>query len=384
MTEMSIVSQRAREGQAVSASWCEQVIGTDDARRWRAWVGAAGGRDVFMTQEYVSVLEEFAGDRAQLYFYGDEEDYVVYPFFLRPLADLPFLKSGQNWPAAGAACDIESPYGYSGPLAHVAHPERAGDLWKRFLGQFHRFCLGSSIVSEFARLNPFARNDKPLAAYGGGLRRSGEVVCVDVTQSEHGLWQQLNRGNRSKIHHAQGSGVTIVRGAGNADLEDFSRLYGRTMERREAAPRYRFGREFFLRLRERLGRRLQQFSARVDGRTIAAALFVYESDVLHYFLGGSDEGYLSLRPNNVLMFEAIRWARASGFRLVNLGGGYRPSDSLLQFKLGFSKSTLPFYTYAAAHQPDAYEELCRLRAMHDASGGRREPPTDFFPAYRAR
>jgi hypothetical protein len=382
---VSTVSRRdTREGLAEPALWKEHVISTADARRWTSWIEAISDRVVFSTLEYVSVLEQSTGNKAQLYFYGDHEDYIVYAFFLRSLADLPFLRSLNGRSDPPGTYDIESPYGYSGPLAHLVHPEVAPDLWKGFLRQFHRFCVEHSIVSEFARLNPFIRNYEPLALYGAGVRRSGEVVYVDLSQPEAQLWRQLNRGNKSKIHHAQRSGVTIVHGNSDADLDGFSTLYSRTMERRDAASWYRFGDEFVFRLRARLGDRLQQFTAKVGEQPIAAALFIYASDVLHYFLGGSDERYLSLRPNNLLMFEAIRWAKANGFRLVNLGGGYQPGDSLLQFKLSFSKSTLPFYTYTATHMTDAYDELCGLRAKNDATRGRREPPTDFFPAYRVR
>ena len=68
--------------------------------------------------------------------------------------------------------------------------------------------------------------------------------------------------------------------------------------------------------------KISLFCARHKEQIIAAALFLHDGDVVHYFLGGSDSDYLALRPNNLLLYQAICWAKRQGYRLFNLGGGY--------------------------------------------------------------
>ena len=89
----------------------------------------------------------------------------------------------------------------------------------------------------------------------------------------------------------------------------------------------------------------KRFNACYKGQTIAAALFLYKNDSVHYFLGTSDIDFLYLRPNNMLFYEAIFSAKQEVYRIFNLGGSHYAGDSLFQFKKSFSNSTADFYTY---------------------------------------
>jgi lipid II:glycine glycyltransferase (peptidoglycan interpeptide bridge formation enzyme) len=114
---------------------------------------------------------------------------------------------------------------------------------------------------------------------------------------------------------------------------------------------------------------------------IAAASFLHDGEVVHYFLGGSASEYLALRPNNLLMYEAICWAKHRGYRFFNLGGGYK--EHLARFKATFSKLSTTFYTYRTIHQPTLYDELERKYTRYRANLGQLNENSDHFPGYRA-
>ncbi len=52
------------------------------------------------------------------------------------------------------------------------------------------------------------------------------------------------------------------------------------------------------------------------------------------------------------------WGKGTGYQWFNLGGGVNSArDSLLEFKLGFSKQTFDFRWATVITNPDVYLEL---------------------------
>lgn len=70
--------------------------------------------------------------------------------------------------------------------------------------------------------------------------------------------------------------------------------------------------------------RLQVWTAAVDGRTVAAALFMAAGQEMHYWLGGFDGTWAPLSPSVLLLVEAVLHAPESGCRRVSFGPGTQP------------------------------------------------------------
>jgi serine/alanine adding enzyme len=361
-------------------TWHYKVLTTSERARWGSLVGATSRRDIFFWPEYIIPFERLLGDAALMFFFGDAADYIIYPVFLRPINDLPFYQAA---PVDGKTefFDIVSPYGYSGPLAHVSDQSCRDHLWAGFLAAFHEFCQANNIVCEFARLNPFLGNHRYLQELTDTVEVSNQITYLDLTQSEEAIWRGFNRGNRSNINKARRSGVEVVRRRDRDALQCFYELYLATMRRNHADRWYDFSLDLFLDHFTLLGDKISLVCAVYQSSIVAAASFLHDGDVVHYFLGGSDSDYLSLRPNNLLMYEAICWAKQEGHKCFNLGGGYR--DSLAHFKAAFSKSTVDFFVYRRIHNPLVYDELCQRHAVYQLETGQPDPKMDYFPRYRA-
>ena len=282
--------------------------------------------DIFFTPEYGRLFEKtmFGGE---LCYYGD------YQFYKRPILNTPYF-------------DIISPYGYSGTLNDASK-----------LLSFHVWCEQELIVSEFQRLHPFIDNHKWLEPEC--VHQSGEVYYVDLTQPFN-----FDKGCKSAIKRA--SKVMAVNHL-YFETRRFYELYTQTMKRNEAAPEYYFDMRFF----ERLGRitGAPMFNAIYEGDIIAAVIVLKYGDYAHYFLAGSEAEYRHLNPSNLLLLEAIQWAKEQGCKIFNLGGA--KDESHASFKRSFSKLCKPFYTYRKIHNQEVYDKL---------SAGIK---TDFFPAYRS-
>lgn len=357
-----------------------RVLTTADREAWGALVDGVPQRDAFFRAEYLLPFEHLADHKAKLFFFGDENNYIIYPFFLRPINTLPFYQE-RPLDSETPYYDIVSPYGYSGPLACVSDQELQDELWRQYLQVFHRYCLRTNIVCEFARLNPFTGNEQPLQKLTEGVRADNEIIYLDLTVTEKGLWRGLNRGNRSNINKARRSGMQIERREDGEAIGRFYELYLATMRRNRAARWYEFSFDFFKESFALLDDNITLFCATYEGQTIAAASFLHDGHVVHYFLGSSDSDYLSLRPNNLLMYEAICWAKRQGYHFFNLGGGYK--DSLARFKAAFSKQSKTFYTYRTIHHHSIYNVLCQRHALYVSEAGQLVGKDDYFPRYRA-
>jgi hypothetical protein len=370
--------------------WRSKVLTTEGTEKeeWRDLMARLSPRDVFYMPEYLMVFEQCPpsetranfGGKACLFVYGDEDDFIVHPFFIRELKDLPFYPYVAQ--TQKSVYDIASPYGYAGPAAQITHHNLESALWREFLDEFHKFCIENNIISEFVRLNPFLKNNEPLSRMTEGVQENGTVVYVDLMVDEETLWKNLEKSNRNSITRARREHVEICRTNKEEDLESFYKIYNETMDRRKAKKMYYFPREFYNLLFDLLGENANLFVAKVNDRVICASLFVGEENLVHYYLSGTSQEFRSVGANNLLLYEAILWARQQGYKIFNLGGGYKTGDSLFKFKSTFSKSTAKFYTYRKIHNEPRYNELCKAWENYNRLAGRELSESDFFPAYR--
>jgi CelD/BcsL family acetyltransferase involved in cellulose biosynthesis len=74
----------------------------------------------------------------------------------------------------------------------------------------------------------------------------------------------------------------------------------------------------------------------VDGQAVAGAVFLTWNGTVVYKYGASDPRYWPLRPNNLLFWEAIKWACESGYERLNFGRTDLDAPSLRRFKLGWA------------------------------------------------
>jgi serine/alanine adding enzyme len=364
----------------MSHRWHYEILTTNDRARWRSLMEGIPHRDIFFMPEYVTPFERLSREVARLFFFGDETNCIVYPFFQRRINDLPFYRA---FPLDGEPeyFDIVSPYGYSGPLACVRDQSCQRDLWQGYLSAFHHYCQDMNIVCEFARLNPFMGNQQYLQELTSGVQASNQITYLDLTQSEEALWRGFKKGNRYSINKARRSGVTVDKRCDSDSLRRFYELYLATMRRNQASRWYDFSLSFFMDGFTLLDDKISLFCASYEEQIIAASLFLHDGDVVHYFLSGSDGNYLALCPNNLLLYQAICWAKRQGYRLFNLGGGYK--EGLARFKASFSKLSIDFYTYRMVHNARIYDDLCQRYAIYNSNIGQSDENTSFFPRYRA-
>jgi CelD/BcsL family acetyltransferase involved in cellulose biosynthesis len=193
---------------------------------------------------------------------------------------------------------------------------------------------------------------------------------IDLGEGADAAEKRFHARVRRNVRKARREGVTVERRTDREALDAFYALHLLT-RRRLGVPTQ--PRRFIRGLQELFDAGLGFVAlARHDERPVAAAVFLRGGDELLYKYGASDPGALSLRPNNVLFSDVIRWAADDGLTSLDLGRTDLGHEGLRDFKRswGADETTLA-YTYAGKAAPSGDEGRAG-RAL--ASVIRRSPP----------
>jgi hypothetical protein len=345
----------------------EQLFTIEDRDAWKEAMPTH--ISVFGSIGYARIVQRHIGYPARLFVVSSGAGRIVYPFFLRPVANLPFAQQyAPFW-------DTLTPE-YTGPMAWG----EVTPLLRYFFDErWNRFCEEQGVVAEFAHLHPSERAADLLDSAHVQFNR--EIVVVDLTLPEENLWRHsFSLSCRKNIQRAHRDQVRVVEGRTDADVREFHRIYTMTMERRQAHKRYFFSLDYFLAFRDELpDNTLFLFAVHRD-RAIAAHLYLYDDEEMHDFLGGMEEEHKRLRPANAVIYAAIQWGRRHGKRRLILGGGYQQNDGIYQFKASFSPLRARFSTYRRVRHPTLYADLCQ--AWTEYYGCALPQDATYFPAYR--
>ena len=283
---------------------------------------------------------------------------VLYPFVQRRIFD---------------ATDLTSPYGYGGPYSWGNREELAAVFWPAF----DEWARSTDVVTEFVRV---AVGTSDLLAYPGDLMSRQHNVIVAIDRDANAIWARYAHKVRKNVNKARAANLRIEVDPTGKRLDAFMGIYLATMSRRAADDRYRFSPELFLRMAETLPDQIVYFHALLGEEVVSTELALVSATSIYSFLGGTDERFFDLRPNDLLKHEMIGWAAEHGKTRFVLGGGFAPDDGIFQYKKAFAPDgVVPFFTGQRVFDLASYERLTRAR---EAEVGAPLAPS-FFPQYRA-
>ena len=320
-----------------------------NASEWREAVQGTGVSDIYFLPEYHRAYELNGDGVAHLYLYESGPNCLVYPFMLRR------IERAGNEPVQETLFDIETVYGYSGPITTTKAKEFLGGAW----AAFSDWCRQQRVVAEFIRFHPLLNNKDSLEGFAK-VSPDRETVVINLEGTPDSLWSGYPSAQRSKIRRARNEGLVCRSHSLREGLPEFRRLYQQTMQNVGATAYYFFSDAYFDDLASTLDERGRIFSVYKADRAIASALFLHHSPFLHYHLGGSDSAYREARPNNLLFHTVALWGQEHGCRWLHMGGGRTaaPDDELLRFKSSFSQERRVFYTGRRVHCQKTYDWLC--------------------------
>jgi hypothetical protein len=355
-----------------------------DAAAWHALIERlpANRRDIHFLPEYGLVYAATHGVTPRLAVFESEYGFVIQPFIVRKLDELPFLKEQ----GVSGFQDIANPYGYGGPLHGCGSHAAAESLLAAFERELLAYCGAQGYTSEFCALHPLIDVTGDLERAGMiALSREKEIVYMDLAAEDSEIWRGVRKGHKSSITRARRENVKVGRVEGNAEnLQAFKTLYYETMARHQAAERWFFPQSYFGNCLAILGAaRASLHFATVNGELAVAAMLIHDFGMAYYHFAGSDPRFNATSAGNLLVYESALWAKREGYRYFHLGGGVGAGadDNLFIFKSGFSELRATLYTYGRTLQQASYQQLCELKVRHELATGW-NGNTGYFPLYR--
>jgi hypothetical protein len=334
-----------------------------DAERWNAMVSNAAVPDVYYLPAYARASSEIERSEPVALVGGPDSCRFLAPLLVRRMS-AEVNGSGIEW------TDACSPYGYGGllPLSR-SQPEDSHDLGC-FLDALHDWCSIRDVVCCVLRLHPLMMQEDWFTTEEQGqkflrLRLRGSTTAIDIENWDGARDRPfgMRRDRRSDLNIARRAlRVTWTTGEDpdvQLSLDRFSALYEWAMESHHADNFYRFPASYFSRLAS-LGNHLGIALAWLDNQLAGASLFLAGRDYAHYHLACRNEIGMKNRAATLLVAEGAKWARTQGCKLLHLGGGLNPGDSLEDFKCSFGGQLYRYAYLVIIANPERFEQIRQL------------------------
>ena len=337
----------------------------EDKRRWDEIVLSFYLYDVFYLSGYSEAFmkENPENGIPKLLLYENGEDRAISVVFIR---DVAVDKKMGGRIEKGKYFDLVTPYGYGGFMGRVSD-------WDMLNQTYRTYCLNNHYICEFVRFELFSDFFKHYL--GETETRTHNVVrSLEISLDE--IWMDFKQKVRKNVNRANANQLKIIIEANDHHLDDFLRIYYATMDRTAAEKAYYFSREFFESLSEMKDNAIF-FYATYEERIISAELVIYGSENCYSYLGGTDNAYFDVRPNDFLKYEIIKWAKEKGLKNYVLGGGYGADDGIFQYKYCLAPhGVYDFYIGRTIFDSKLYEFLVSFRENDQLK-------EDYFPLYRS-
>lgn len=276
----------------------------------------------FHSRAWARVLSETYGHRP-FYFSKISEGQLV--------ASLPIMEVSSSWtgkrgvspPFTDFCTPLESPGDDANQLYHAATEQGRKRGW-RYL--------------ECRSNDPGWPNARPSVSF--------YAHTIELDQTPDTAFKKLDNALRRGIRKTEAAGIRVEFSTSPEAMSDYYALHCQT-RRRHSVPPQPF--RFFENIASFVLARDHGFiaTARLQGRAVAAAVFFHFGRHAIYKFGASDFSFQQLRPNNLMMWEAIKRCAAGKFATLHLGRTSLFNEGLRRFKLslGASEERLDYFKY---------------------------------------
>ncbi len=240
-----------------------------------------------------------------------------------------------------------------GTIRHgpVMRPDSSSSDWASFLMQIIK---ETRDTMTYLRIYPGRMAIPEQAAAGAGFQRTPWLdFFVDIERPERSILAGMSKDRRYGIRKGTERGVSVWTAENREDVEQAYQLLLQTHKRaRFPLEPVRFFSEIF---RNFARDRFCILTAKHKDRPLATCVVAVDgrSGVNWYAGSSSDPSASRFYPNDVVIWEAIRWSRAHGLSFFEMGGGGPPGDArgFVSFKKQFGGATVDVGRYTFVPKP---------------------------------
>jgi len=204
-------------------------------------------------------------------------------------------------------------------------------------------------------------NDLPLGDPRFALAKRAKWHGLDLVPEPDSLWRGFHDSTHRAIHKSQRNGVVVGPAQSAQELRQFydMHLAVRKYKYQMLAQPYRFFENIWRHFLESGAGFLML--ARYQDQVIAGALFLKWQNTMYYKFNASAPANLEHRPNDQIIWEAIKCARASGCTRLDFGLSDWDQEGLIRYKRKFGtvEKTISFLRYTPNVPPRREETQTR-------------------------
>jgi len=336
-----------------------EIVYPNSGNRWNDIVRSFDDWDVYYLEEYSYSLKLHEGGEPLLFYYTDETCRICYVAMKKDIAnDIHFSKYLDK----GVYFDIETPYGYGGPIFN-------GDLnelsIKRFWRELTEFAYNNNIVTQFIRIHPLLCNRFVLEFGCDQIIHQKDTIFID-TSSKDVIFKNMHPKTRNMVKKAQKMQVKIAFENSNYNLSTLFDIYRHTMQNNNANSFYYFDKDYFDFLSIKLKSNVLFAYGYYESKIISGAIFLYNNKWMHYHLSGTYYEYRNMASTSLMIYEAAMKAYDNGIKYFHLGGGVERDDDLFFFKKRFNiNGQKQFFIARTVFNDYVYEKLVGMRSIND-------------------
>jgi hypothetical protein len=175
---------------------------------------------------------------------------------------------------------------------------------------------------------------------------------TDLSSGAVAIWKKLKNNAQGPVKQAKKIGVVVSQGKSEKDIHSFYWIFLRTRHKLGVPC---FSKKFFLALWEKfcLPGKAVLFLAKYKERTIAGIILLLHKDTVIDGYAASLPEFVQIRPNDLLVWHAIEWASAAGFKVFDFGADSPHQEGLLAYKRKWNgeQETLTNYYSMAKDAP---------------------------------
>ena len=237
-------------------------------------------------------------------------------------------------------------------------------VFKALIEALHSLAREMEVVVATIVTSPFERNGKFYEEYlkpNFQERNTGQIcffpeIHPDSHSNIENIVETMIRSKTNStvrmrnVRKARNAGVTYTHSSDPNVLHFLIKAHKENMEK-IGAPANR------LKFLEKIPEKFEYdtdyriYTASLNGQLIGALLLGYYNKIVEYMIPATKEEYLSLQPNSLLIFEAMKDAVSRSFLYWNFGGGASPEQKgVYQFKKRWGASDMPYYYYTMKYR----------------------------------
>lgn len=323
--------------------------------------------DIYFKYEYLELYKRHYDAGPESIFWKDKNVKIFWTHLVRDISKIKQFKDFRYY-------DLTAPYGYGGPLiiTKTESKEKINESLKEFLEEYKNYALKNNYVCEFIRFHPIFENWKFFNKILD-VEYTNDVVVVDLTKDLKEIWKGIKKGHKYNIKKSLKASCKIksITNPFKKDIDTFINIYNHAMDRNKAEKKYYFSMEFINDQFNLLNAILIEVIYKDS--VIGTSLFIYGDKIVHYHLSGASYDFKGVYPTDLILWEAIKWAKKNNFKYLHLGGGRGVNDSLFKFKRGFSDIIKQFNIGKLIFDANIYNKLSRMNSCKS---------DDYFPKYR--